>query len=312
MKASFYSVVLFCCFLACAKTPDESVLAQVDNEKIRVKDFMQAFTEQSENYGTDILKNPEGSLMIKKKILNGLIEERILLQEAFKKNLMLNSEEEKSILKKLQSGYSQGELERTLQDKKLSLDSWKAKQNKKTIIRKLIDQEIASLIPVNDQSVITYYKSHKNLFREPDQIRCRHIVTNKKDKAETIRSLLENGENFAIVAQKYSESPDRENGGDLGYIRRGQYPKIFEQACFSLATGQTSDVLSSEYGFHLFKVVDKKPGHQLVLNEVKDQIKNMLQREKAEPLLKNWLEELYRSKKIKIDEVTLKKVLLKP
>lgn len=311
MKRLLSSVLSLCFFLSCTTAPDDVVLAQVHNEKIRVKDLKQVFAEQSENYGMDILKHPEGSLTIKRKLLNGLIEERVLLQEAFKKNLMLTPEEEKSILKKLQSGYSQGELANTLQEKKLSLDSWRAKQNKKAIIQKLIDQEIAAGISINDQDIAQYYKSHKNLFREPDQIRCRHIVTSKKDKAQTIRSLLENGENFAAVAQKYSESPERENGGDLGYIRRGQYPEIFEQACFTLATGQTSDVLSSEYGFHLFKVVDKKPGHSLALNEVREQIKNLIQRERAEPLLKNWLETLYRSRKIKIDEVALKKVLFK-
>src|SRR5262249_33302610 len=140
--------------------------------------------------------------------------------------------------------------------------------------------------------------------------RCRHIVASKRDKAERIRSLLDKGENFASVAQKYSESPDRENGGDLGYIARGDYPEIFEKACFALATGQTSDVIASEYGFHIFRVTDKQPSRQQTLPEVAADIARRLREEKATPRIKEWMDSLYSNKKITIDEKALRGIVV--
>jgi peptidyl-prolyl cis-trans isomerase C len=169
----------------------------------------------------------------------------------------------------------------------------------------LIQKEVASEIQPDDGEVADFYKKNKPLFRLPDRIRCRHIVTSKRDKAERIRSLLDKGENFASVAQKYSESPDRENGGDLGYIARGEYPEIFEKACFTLATGQTSDVISSEYGFHIFRVTDKQPTRQQTLPEVAEDIARTLREQKTGPKLKEWMDALYRNKKITIDEKAL-------
>ena len=291
---------------SCTTPPDQVVLAKVGREKIPAAELQRIFSEQADLYGEDLLSDPEGNFAVKKKLLNSLVEKRLLLQIAHEKKISLTPEEEQSVVKRLTSGYNSGELEKILEGKKILFDEWVGQQKEKRLIEKLIDQEVYSKIQPPPGEIEDHYKKNRHLYREPDRIRCRHIVTGKEEKARTILSLLNKGENFAAVAKKYSESPDRENGGDLGFLARGEYPAVFEQACFTLATGQTSDVVPSPYGFHIFRVVDKRPGRQIPLKEAAPQIVERLRGQKGKMSLKEWLDQLHRNHKITIDEEALK------
>jgi parvulin-like peptidyl-prolyl isomerase len=293
---------------ACSRPAGPVVVATVDGEPVFAEDLRKVLAEQAEDYGPDVLADPEGREVVKKTLLNGLIQEKALLQTAREKGVSLTDGERKALAEEDRKGYRPGELEKMLGERGIRPEDWTRRRENKRAIEKLIEREVYTALAPSDREIEDYYKKNRALFRLPDRVRCRHIVTNKKDKAEKIRSLLEKGENFASVAQKYSESPDRENGGDLGYVSRGQYPEIFEKACFTLATGQTSDVLRSEYGFHIFRVTDKQPGRQQPLKEASEDIARRLREEKAGPALKAWLEEVYRNKKITIDDKALRGV----
>jgi peptidyl-prolyl cis-trans isomerase C len=308
MHRRFLILTAFALLAACAKPQKPAVVATVDGEAIGAEELSAAVAEHSDDYGADVLADREGREVVKKTVLNGIIQEKVLLQTAREKGVALTTEEEKALNDGMRSGYGPGELEKILKGKGLSLEEWTRRQRNKRLIDKLIDQEVLTPLAPSDQEIEDYYKRNRAAFRLPDRVRCRHIVTDKRDKAEKILSLLEKGENFASVAQKYSESPERESGGDLGYVARGQFPAVFESACFSLGTGQTSDVIASEYGFHIFRVTDKQPGRQQTLKEASDDIARQLTAEKAQGALKDWLDALYRNKKITIDEKALKGV----
>jgi len=293
---------------SCKKAPVEISIATVGDETITDADLKKAFAEQADDYGPDVLADPDGREVVKKNILNALIHEKVLLQVARDRGLTLSPEEAGEAANQEDEGYRKGEFEKILREKGISLEKWTEKQRRKKLIAKLIETEVYEPIEVTDAEVAEFYKKYRATFRVPDRVRCRQIVTDKKDKAEKIRALLEKGENFASVAQKYSESPDREKGGDLGYMGHGDFPEIFERACFTLATGQTSDVIQSEYGFHIFKVTDKQPGHQRSLEEAGPEIMKHLKDEKAAPKLREWLDAMYSNKKISIDEKTLRGV----
>ncbi|HSA59740.1 MAG TPA: peptidyl-prolyl cis-trans isomerase [bacterium] len=303
-------ILLLLLLAGCSKPAGPVVVATVDGEPILAEDLQRVLAEQADDYGPDVLADPEGKTVVKKTLLNGLIQEKVLLQTAREKGISLTPEEQEKLSAEAQSGYREGEFEKILEEKKVRREDWAKRRENKKIIDKLIEQEVTAPLKPTEREIEDYYKKYRSVFRLPDRIRCRHIVTNKKDKAEKIRSLLEKGENFASVAQKYSESPDRENGGDLGYVSRGQYPEIFEQACFTLATGQTSDVIQSEYGYHIFRVTDKQPSRQQPLPEVSAEVERRIKEEKAGPALKDWFDQLYRNKKITIDDKALKEVSL--
>lgn len=297
-------------FGSCTSSKDQSILAKVGNDTIRVADLKMVFKEQSDSYGPDLLKDPEGNLAIKKILLNGLIEEKILLQRAQEKNISLTPDEEKELQNHLKSGYNEGELESILGPKKISPEDWFNQQKRKRLIEKLLSQEIYSTIHLSEQDISNFYQKNHSSFEEPDRVHCRHIVANKQEKAAMILSLLKEGENFANLAKKYSESPDGEKGGDLGFVGMGELPALFEKTCFTLNTGQTSEVLHSDYGYHIFRVVEKKPGRQMTLAEASPTISARLKEAMARPLLRTWLDEIQKDKKITVDETALKGVSL--
>lgn len=295
---------------SCTPSPGEAVLAHVGKEKIVVTDLKRLLDEQAGDYNPEVLNSPEGNLAVKKQLLNGLIEETLLLSIAREKGIALSWEEQQNPTAALQSGYSEGTLQRMLEEKKISLPRWIERQRKKRVIEKLIEQEVTMKIHPTDAESDEFYRKNPQLFTPSEQVHCRHIVAGKKEKAKTIRSLLEKGESFAAVAKEYSESPDRETGGDLGFFGRGDYPPIFEQACFNLAVGQTSEVVASEYGFHIFRVVEKKPARRLSLEEMRPAIERRLKEESGREALRSWLEEIHRNHKITIDEKALREVPL--
>lgn len=139
------------------------------------------------------------------------------------------------------------------------------------------------VVPAAD--VQRYYNDNIQLYQTPEQIRASHILLNTggKDVAavrkqmEDILAQAKQGADFAQLAMKYSEDPgSKENGGDLDYFSRGRMVPEFEMAAFALEPGQISDIVQTQYGFHIIKLVDKRPGSTRTLDEVRAQIQEQL------------------------------------
>ena len=151
----------------------------------------------------------------------------------------------------------------------------------------LVDRDqMKTHITVSPQDVENYYNANVQQFQTPEQVRASHILlkTEGKDEA-TVRKQAEDilkqakapGADFAALAKKYSEDDgSKANGGDLDYFPKGRMVPEFEQAAFSMQPGQISDLVKSQFGFHIIKVVDKKPAATKTLDEVRSQIQDML------------------------------------
>lgn len=101
--------------------------------------------------------------------------------------------------------------------------------------------------------------SHKNFVpKEFTVVKASHILVHTEDEAKTIKTMLDEGEDFALLARQYSTCPSKAVGGDLGYFKRGQMVKEFENAAFSLPVGQISDPVQTQFGWHLIKVTDRR------------------------------------------------------
>jgi peptidyl-prolyl cis-trans isomerase C len=109
---------------------------------------------------------------------------------------------------------------------------------------------------------------------------------------------VKNGEDFATLAKTYSEGPSGPRGGDLGYFRRGQMVKPFEDAAFSLKPNETSEIVETRFGYHLIQVDDKKPAKKMTSAEVKDRLNDHLKKQKAESEADAYIETLRKSAKI--------------
>ena len=135
------------------------------------------------------------------------------------------------------------------------------------------------------------YNSGIEQYSTPEQVRASHILlkTEGKDdaavkaKAEEVLKQAKAGDDFAALAKKYSEDePSAKNGGDLDYFGKGRMVPEFDQAAFTMEPGAISDLVKTQYGYHVIKVVDKKPATTRSLAEVRQQINDQLAFERAQ------------------------------
>ena len=144
---------------------------------------------------------------------------------------------------------------------------------------------------VTPTEVQSYYNGNITQYQTPEQVRASHILLNTAGKdeaavrkqAEDILQQVKAGADFAELAKKYSEDEgSKPNGGDLDYFSRGRMVPEFEAAAFALEVGQVSDLVKSQFGFHIIRVVDKKPAVTRSLDEVRPQIEEQLKRQRAD------------------------------
>lgn len=171
---------------------------------------------------------------------------------------------------------------------------------KRQIKYALVDTaKIAAATPVSEQDLQAYYDQHRGEFRQDEEVKVQQIQFNLplnssgtavdekgvaavRQKADDVLKQLKAGVDFAKLAQQYSEDSGSKNkGGDLGWLRRGQATGEFGKAVFSLAKGQTSDLVNSGFAFHIIRVEDKQEAHVKLLAEVKNEIQEKVKQQKA-------------------------------
>jgi len=163
-----------------------------------------------------------------------------------------------------------------------------------------LDQaRVKTVVPVAD--VQKFYNDNIAQFQTPEQIRASHILLNTAGKdeaavrkqAEELLQKIKAGADFAALAKQYSDDTgSKANGGDLDYFGRGRMVPEFETAAFALMPGQVSDVIKSQFGFHIIKVTDKKAAVTRPLEEVRAQIEDQLKAQRADQQIAAKAEEL--------------------
>lgn len=108
-------------------------------------------------------------------------------------------------------------------------------------------------------AVQTYYEQHQAEFRSGEEVRVRQILVNDEELANEIVKKLKSGTPFGDLSAQYSRAPNAKRGGEIGFVSRGDLPKLFEEEIFRLRAGQTSDVLRTDTSFHIFQVDERRP-----------------------------------------------------
>ncbi|HZR23438.1 MAG TPA: peptidyl-prolyl cis-trans isomerase [Vicinamibacterales bacterium] len=173
---------------------------------------------------------------------------------------------------------------------------------KRKIRYALIDVDaIKAKISIPQSDVEKAYNNNIEQYSTPEQVRASHILlkTDGKDdaavkaKAEDILKQAKSGADFAELAKKYSEDEgSAKNGGDLDYFGRGRMVPEFDQAVFAMQPGQISDLVKTQYGYHIIKLVDKKNAATRPLSEVRQQLVDQLSYEKAQAQASDLAEKL--------------------
>lgn len=243
-------------------------------------------------YGKPITSKQASSLQ--KEVLESMVRREILYQESRKSGIKSDENAVDKELKALKQQFaSEAEYKNELSRRNITEEILRSRMERNSAVQQYIERQFAAKVTVTDSDMVSYYEGHLDLFKQPSQVRVSHILirtdpawdeSRKKEarrKAEQIMEDLKTGKDFAVLAREQSDGPTRTNGGDLGYIKAGQLEKQFQSTVLPFKPGETTDIISTEYGFHIFKLTDKKPETVLAYESVKEKIQQFLREEKA-------------------------------
>ncbi|MGB5620812.1 MAG: peptidylprolyl isomerase [Desulfobacterales bacterium] len=249
--------------------------------------------------------------VLRNEILDSLIDQELLYQDSQKQHMQVDK---KAVDEKYDEIKKRFKTEQEFKDAIAKMDVTEAEirsQLKKGLaIDELLKTKVVKDIQVTEEEAKKYYDEHTDQFKQAEQVKASHILiqvapdasdekkTEAKKKITVVQEKLKKGEDFAVVAKESSEGPSKSRGGDLGFFQRGQMDKSFEEAAFALEPGKVSDVVETQFGYHLIKVDEKKPEATLAFSDEKDKIEQFLKQQKTREKIESYLEGLRKNAKI--------------
>jgi peptidyl-prolyl cis-trans isomerase C len=209
---------------------------------------------------------------------------------------------------------SQADFEKALKGANITENKLKDLARRNIVIDNLMQKEVFSKITVTEADAKKFYDDNPDKFKMPERTQASHILISAdqkatpedkkkaKEKAEAIRKRVAKGEDFAAVAKAESNCPSAAKGGDLGYFGKGQMVPEFEKAAAALKLGELSDVVESPFGYHIIKVMDRKPADTVKFAEVKDKIEDYLKSQKAQKPMTDYVDKIKKEAKVEIEK----------
>ena len=276
---------------ACNRQEETSspILLRVDGRELSLEQFRNEFT-RAQPPGQKL--SEEERKEMERAFLAQVIDRELALSEADRLGINITPAELETAITETSKEYPQGTFETILIERGTNLKDWTEEMQRNLLMEKIIAVAVYSRVAVNDDEISAYFEQNKAEFDRPDQVRARQLVVASEEEGQKVLGLLRQGEPFAEVAQQYSMSPDAEDGGDLGFFARNEMPAEFDAVVFKLTPGRLSDLVKSEYGYHVFLVEEHRKAHQLSLDEARDDIRQHLTNVKESTAYLQWLQDL--------------------
>lgn len=322
MRAGFYSVV--CGFLAlsltsCRHSVSPDTAATVNGRPVTYAQLDRALAAQFP--ATNLKPNDDQAAQLRLDTLRALIDNEIMLQRAEKEGLLASDADVDAKFNELKAPYTQEEFEKLLKQRKMSVSDLRAQIRRDLSVQKLFNKEIGSHITISDGDVANFYKANKASFNLPEnEVRLAQIVVTPtpdpnvqnlkhdkakneeqaKNKIQALQLRLRQGEDFAELAQNYSEdSKTAPNGGDLGFIPESSLDKAnpeLRSIILAMTPGQISKIIHTPEGYRIIKLISKEPAGQRELSDprVQESIRTELFQRKDQ-LLRSAFYEVARS-----------------
>jgi len=229
----------------------------------------------------------------KEKLLENMLKERILVQRAREIGL----EKDKEAASQIKAVIEEVKRE---EEEKIKISTQQALTDAATKV------EIYDKVKLSEEEITEYYEENKEKFIKDEEYHLRHILVETQEEAEAILEKIRGGADFAELAKEKSLCPSGEKGGDLGFIARGRTVKPFEDAGFALKVGEISEVVKTEFGYHIIKLEEISPERQRTLEEAKVEIEYILLPEKQQDAFTKWLLSLKDEYNVQVKEELLR------
>ena len=293
-----------------AVLPD--TIARINGETITKADFERALREVEGRAGGPVPADQRDRVY--RDVLDQMIAYRLLVQESRARKVTVTEAELDARIAEIQQQFPTAEaFKQTLEQRGMTVAALRADSREGMLIDKLLESELAGRIAVTREEIDGFYQKNPSQFQQAERVRASHILIRFPDnanaaakqqtrsRAEEILRALKAGNDFVDIAKTNSQDPgSAANGGDLGYFERGQMVGPFEETAFSLRPGQTSDLVETEFGYHIIRVADKQASRTVPLDEVRPQIQQFLEGQEREQATQSLVETLKAKGKVEI------------
>ncbi|GAC1336588.1 MAG: hypothetical protein NVSMB23_01870 [Myxococcales bacterium] len=185
-----------------------------------------------------------------------------------------------------------------------TVESLADETRERLLAEKFVAAEL-KIAPPTPAEARQWFEAHRADFEKPEEVRALQIVVASAEEAKNLLEQVRKGTPFEDLARAHSLSPDGKKGGDLGFFARGTMPAVFDETCFALRPGQVSGVVPSRYGYHLFKLLEKRAPRKRPFEEVRPVVERRLLAERRLAAERALLSSLRAKAAVKIDDAAL-------
>ncbi len=295
----------------------DRIIAHVNDDIITLSEL----NERTEAFVASRKQNPflreqdQSLAAIRREILDNLINDRLTAQEISRLNISVRDSEIDEVLANLlrENNLTQEAMEAQLRKEGKTTEDLRQKIRRTLEQNQLINRAVRSKTVVTDELVESYYQSHLEEFQAKERWRLQDIflpfpaggsVEDKarlQDLAGQIFNRLQQGADFAQVAQRYSRGPGAEQGGDLGFFNKGELDPILEKAVTKLKKNEITPVIETEMGLHIIRVTEVESTPPKPLEEVRESIYGHLYQRELDYKYREWISSLRERSYVKID-----------
>jgi peptidyl-prolyl cis-trans isomerase C len=286
------------------------VLAKVNGQDVKKSDFDMLLKDLEIGQGPIPADRRDEVL---RSTLDRLITYTVLSQEAKSRKVTCTDAEIDERLGQMQKQFPNEEaFKKALAERSMTLDRLRNDTRDNLVISKMMEAEVSTTPGASDADAKEFYEKNPDKFKQNEQVRASHILIRVDEKADAaakqkaraqVDALLKRakaGDDFAKLAKENSADGSAAQGGDLGLFGRGQMVPAFDEAAFSLKPGQISEVVTTQFGYHIIKVTERKDASTVPLDQVSERIKQFLSGQKKQQKADEFITALKQKSRIEV------------
>jgi peptidyl-prolyl cis-trans isomerase C len=245
--------------------------------------------------------------------LDQLITYNVMKQEATSRGIAVTEADVDAQVARMQKQFpNDAEFQKALGARNTTIEQLKADARVDLLINKMVEAEVATTAAATDAEAREFYDKNPDQFQQPEAVRASHILVMADEKADEaakkaartkIDGLLKRaraGEDFAKLAKENSDDTSKDQGGDLGFFPRGRMVPPFDEAAFRLKPGELSDVVTTQYGYHIIKLAERKDASMVPFEQVRPKVVEYLSIQKKQQRAQAFIEEAKGKAKIEV------------
>lgn len=302
MKRIIFSFLLIAISSLSYSAVVDKILATVNGEPVTLSELerlLQPVYKQYEQiYKGDELEQYKADA--RDQLLEQLIENKLILQKAKKDGIEIKESAMEEELADIRDKFgSMDDFKAALEKEGMTLEQYKKDLAEQLTIKAMIERELVNKAKVRPEEIESYYNGSKGEFIRPELVRLGHILIkgDRKDREQLIQDIykqLTEGKDFSQLAEKYSDAED------LGFIPVDQLKPELKELVESLKVGEYSKIIKTDIGWHIIRIVDKKPPETITLSAAWDDIENKIFMKKLNREHKKWVEILRQKAHIEV------------